>query len=55
MDIIDDSKKDETPKCELKWENGIIAIECQDAESADKVHKSAQEHEVIIRVKTRKE
>ena len=54
-DVIDKGEQDEAPKCELKWEGDRFSIECEDPESADKAHKAAQEHEVVIRVKTDRE
>lgn len=55
MDNTKDTQQVDTPKCELKWEGDKFSIECEDAESADRVQKAAQENEIVIRIKTVKE
>lgn len=52
---MDDEKKKESPKCELRWEGDRVVVECETPEDRDRAAKALEEGEVIVRVKVKKE
>lgn len=52
---MDEQKKKEPPKCELRWEEDRVVLECETAEDRDRAAKALEEGEVIVKVKVKKE
>lgn len=52
---MDEQKKKEAPKCELRWEEDHFVVECKTPEDRDRAAKVLEEGEVIVRVKVKKE
>ena len=52
---MDDPKKQQGPRCELKWEVDHFVLECETPEDRDLAARALEENEVVVRVKVRKD
>jgi hypothetical protein len=52
---MDEEKKKQAPKCDLRWEEDHFVVECDTPEDRDLAAKALEEAEIVVRVKVKKE
>lgn len=52
---MEEQKKKQAPKCDLRWEADHFVVECETPEDRDRAAKALEEGEIVVRVKVRKE